>query len=174
MGERTRIAMWAFLLVMLLALGVSAAYSQLSTSTLTPDCKDTVTIIKEPQFTTRVVTHPNSTKETILDPAGFKDVEVVTTTCNPPKLVINSKEVDYKLQGYACKNTTQGVICDSCVDGNCDGHCAGFDDNTGKVIVEGGAGGETCCKVNDGIVICKNSAKTWTEKSGTLPVEVLR
>jgi hypothetical protein len=73
---------------------------------------------------------------------------------------VDGKNVDFKIQGYNCKNTAEGMVCDSCTDGNCDGKCSSN-------------GGETCCKVsNKGLVTCKNSAVTWTENKA-LPVKEL-
>ncbi len=75
-------------------------------------------------------------------------------------LLINTKRVSYELQGYNCKETEGEIICDSCVDGNCDGIC---DVN----------GGETCCKVDENMITCKNSVVGWENKSGVLPVSKL-
>ncbi|MFA5132999.1 MAG: hypothetical protein WC444_06760 [Candidatus Paceibacterota bacterium] len=75
-------------------------------------------------------------------------------------LTVNNKTVDFKKQGYMCSENHDGVICDSCIDGNCDGACSS-------------SGGETCCKIFDEQIICKNGIIEWINKSYILPVHKL-
>ena len=79
-------------------------------------------------------------------------------------LLIDEKQISYELQGYECDyddDDETTIICDSCTDGNCDGVCSAN-------------GGETCCKVENGRITCKNSVVSWEENGDALPVERLK
>jgi len=68
-----------------------------------------------------------------------------------PYLLINKQNTDYTKQGYNCNRVGDDIICDSCIDGNCDGIC---DPN----------GGETCVKIDSkGKIMSKNSQVKWTK-----------
>lgn len=99
----------------------------------------------------RVVYHVNGTEEVVKDILRI-DVEYYNTTetvCYDT-MTYEDKPVLYEKQGYKCKGVSNGVVCDSCLDGNCDGKC---DKN----------GGETCVFVHEtGKVIHKNSIESWT------------
>ena len=82
------------------------------------------------------------------------------STCSPKYLVIDEERVEFEMQGYNCKVGVDEIVCDSCSDGNCDGKCSKN-------------GGETCCRVKDGVTTCKNSVIKWTEPSALLPVKKL-
>jgi len=73
---------------------------------------------------------------------------------------IAGKQIEPSLQNFKCGNSTGEVICDSCIDGNCDSIC---DPN----------GGETCIKIVGGVPKYKNSVVGWSEKSANLPVKKL-
>lgn len=114
-----------------------------------------------PVYTSELINWPNGTKE---DRKTFvKDTYELRSkqeTICKETVGINGKDVDFSLQGYNCKNTTGEVICDSCIDGNCDGTCSPN-------------GGETCCKVSKNAVVCKNGVGTWKERSSAIPVNKL-
>lgn len=149
----------AGIIIMLLLMMVPFVYSQ-AASLISKDCvvENADYTIKEPQYTAGVVNWPNGTKETTQTFTGYKDVLVKNnkTTCKE-KIIINDEDVDFKLQGYNCKEISGEIICDSTIDGNGDGVCSP-------------GGGETCCKVKDNEVTCKNSAVSWNDKSSPLPV----
>jgi hypothetical protein len=150
--------------IMLLLLAVFVTAQASTTSDYTKTCKfinDDYTV-QEPVYNTTVINWPNSTKETRTTITGYTDVLVRRNkeVCNET-VKIGTKDIDFKLQGYNCKNTTGEVICDSCVDGNCDGICATN-------------GGETCAKINGGIVQYKNSVISWDNKSSILGTGVMK
>jgi hypothetical protein len=119
--------------------------------------------VSVPQYKTVIVKEwPNGTIETKDEYTGEKIVQqtVPVEECTV-KVNIADKEVTPILQGYACSDKTGEIICDSCSDGNCDGTCSPN-------------GGETCCRIVSGVVTCKNSVVSWTEKSALLPVEALK
>ena len=87
----------------------------------------------------------------------YRTIEV----CNPAYIEINEKTTDFALQNYNCKKDGLVIVCDSCLDGNCDGVCSSN-------------GGETCAKINsDGSITFKNSVIEWNDKSDIIPVTKL-
>lgn len=145
-----------YLLVFLMLLLSSAVVmSQISTSEMISDCKNVINTIKEPVYSFYVVNWPNSTKETKYNLTGYKDVEYIMTECKQPILIVNDKPLDYTLQGYKCVQDGVFTVCDSVIDGNADGRCAAN-------------GGETCCRVKDGVIQCKNSQKDWDKPTGNI------
>jgi hypothetical protein len=114
-----------------------------------------------PVYTESVFTHPNGTKELIYSKIkDNKTTTIISTTTCEIALTINDERVDFELQGYNCGITDGVITCDSCVDGNCDGKCSTN-------------GGETCCRVIDDKITCKNGVKTWSEVSKTISVKKL-
>lgn len=150
-----------FIILFLLAFSVTAQTSVIKDYERTCVLINDDYIVKEPVYNTSTINWPNSTKETVKTVIGYTDVlirrnkEVCNETVN-----IAGQTIDFKLQGYNCKNNTGEVICDSCSDGNCDGICSPN-------------GGETCCKVYKNEVTCKNSVINWTERTHALPVKPL-
>lgn len=158
----------SIIILLIICISAAAVYSQLSTSDYKKECtliNDDYTL-KEPQYTYEIINWPNGTKENRTTLTGYKDVLVRRDrkVCNET-VGIAGRQVDFKLQGYNCKNSTntfyqmQGVFCDSCIDGNCDGICTS---------------GETCCLIKDGFATCKNSIKTWNQPTKTVAVSTLK
>jgi len=153
------------LAVLMMAITVYTAASQLSTTDYKKTCwqvnDDYIT--KEAVYENKTVFNATTGKNDIITIfKEYKDVLVKRNkeVCNET-VTIGNKDVDFKLQGYNCKNTTGEVICDSCSDGNCDGTCSIN-------------GGETCCKIVQGIPYCKNSQVAWDKPSGKIVVAVLK
>jgi len=152
------------LAALMLTITVYTASSQLSTS----DYKKTCLSVnddywtKEAVYENKTVFNATTGKNDIITIfKEYKDVLVKRNkeVCNETVTIAN-KDVDFKLQGYNCKNMTGEVICDSCSDGNCDGICAVN-------------GGETCIRIKDDVVQYKNSVVSWDDKSALIPVKPL-
>jgi len=153
------------LAVLMMAITVYTAASQLSTTDYKKTCwqvnDDYIT--KEAVYENKTVFNATTGKNDIITIfKEYKDVLVKRNkeVCNET-VTIGTKDVDFKLQGYNCKNTTGEVICDSCNgDGNCDGVCASN-------------GGESCVRIKDGVLQYKNSVVSWNDKSGLYVVPKL-
>jgi len=126
-----------------------------SLTAVVPNCKTYIEYynVTEPIYETKQIYDEKN--DTYYDLISIKDYKIVTLNrtyevCEP-YLKVTDKTVDYKKQGFNCKQDGKEIICDSCTDGNCDGICDP-------------RGGETCCKVDaKGNIICKNSIEEWTE-----------
>lgn len=104
--------------------------------------------IKEPVYTTTTVEYYHNDTTAIIKSFVGYDVSIVETEVSVCKEYINynTEDTDFLLQKYNCKKEKNEIICDSCIDGDCNGVC----------FVNGG---ETCCKPEKDI--CKNSIVPW-------------
>ena len=138
-------------------------FSKCWNTTIFFDCKN-VTHINETTSLPYVVVNATCKNKTetscynYTEKVGTKEILVpyVVKECNP-YVVVGEKQLNYSKQDFNCSNDVKDcVVCDSCLDGNCDGICDI-------------RGGETCYKNCNGTEIYKNSVVIW--KSTSIPVE---
>ena len=150
-----------------------SAYSQISTGTdYKKTCWDVNAdyIEKVPVYNSTVISWPNGTKENRTEFLRYDDVLVkrMIQKCNET-VSIGNKDVDFKMQGYNCKNVTGTITCDSTSDGNGDGCCgACLYDKNGVITGNYDNGGETCIRITNGIPQYKNSVVSWNDKTGLI------
>jgi len=135
--------------------GVSITSLKLiKTDVVTEECEDVTTLKAD-----KLITHLNGTKEQTYIEVINKECHNVTTY-KDHRISADGVKTDYRKQGYECSIVGDSIICDSCIDGNCDGVC---DPN----------GGETCVKIRKTDITHKNSVVSWSGDSGLIPVSEL-
>lgn len=148
-----------YLVIFLMMLSCSVVvFSQIGVSTnFEESCYTETTYVKDYvySYTSDTVTLKNGTKTAGLVPYMNVSQKPVYITKCVPILLIKDKPIDYAIQGYACGITDGVIVCDSKIDGNGDGKC--YD-------------GETCCRVINDVIECKNS-HDW--KADDIPIKRL-
>lgn len=142
------------LVMMLVMMSVCVSSQSLTTSMI---CM-TEKVCEDEQVCTAsydVFTYKNkSVENTTVLSCDVRRVCEDAVTCD--KIKYKDTTIDYKLQDYNCLPVSDGIICDSCVDGNCDGLCSLN-------------GGETCIKLSGSGIIQKNNAVDWSDTGSFLP-----